>query len=126
MSQSAGRRRTGRCSGRRQDGHVSVDGQRAVAARLNRLSANAARPRQWYYRPSRWAFAAERHSVGRTGVWWWRVRTVVGRDRGCAGRTVAARSFGRRVLQLETVEFETSPHGTAGGGQLVAASGASN
>jgi hypothetical protein len=50
---------------------------------------------------------------------------VVG-DRGCAGRAVAARRFGRRVLQLETVVFETSLHGTTGGGQLVAVSGSSN
>jgi hypothetical protein len=51
---------------------------------------------------------------------------VVVDDRGCAGRTVTARRFGRRVLQLETVEFETSLHGTTDGGQPAAASGSSN
>ena len=50
---------------------------------------------------------------------------VVG-DRGCAGRTVVGRRFGRRALQLETAEFETSPHGTTGHGQLVTVSGSSN
>ena len=50
---------------------------------------------------------------------------VVG-DRGCAGRAVAARRFGRRVLQLETVEFETSLHGTMGDGQVVSALASSN
>jgi hypothetical protein len=50
---------------------------------------------------------------------------VVG-DRGCAGWTVAARKFGRRVLQLETVEFETSLHGTTGHRQLASAPASSN
>ena len=45
---------------------------------------------------------------------------VVG-DRGCAGRSEAARSSGRRVLRLETVEFETSLHGTTGDGQVASA-----
>ena len=47
-------------------------------------------------------------------------------DVGCAGRMVAARRFGRRVLQLRTVETGTSLHGTTGDGQLVTASGSSN
>jgi len=51
---------------------------------------------------------------------------VVDGGRGCAGRTVAARRSGRRVLQLETVAFETSLHGTTGGGQLASTLASSN
>ena len=45
---------------------LSVGGQRAGAARLDKRSAGAARPRQCYYRPAGAAFAAERPTVGRT------------------------------------------------------------
>ena len=65
-------------------------------------------------------------ALDRLGLWWWRVRTVVGSDHGCAEETVADRSYGRRGARLEIVGRATPLHGTTGGGRWAVACGISN
>ena len=111
--------RTGRCSGRRpvnSRSRVNEPGPRgSIEIRRTPRGPGSATIDHHVT-----AFAAERQGVGQTGVWWWRVRTVLGCDLGCACRAGAARSSGRRVLQLKTVEAGASLQGTTGDGQMAA------
>ena len=115
---------TSRCSCRRPSALGRRSTSRGHAARFHSEGKPRGRSSATIDQPGR-PSQLNGKALDRLGLWWWRVRTVVGSDHGFAAGAVAARGSGRRGAQLEIVGGTSPAHGTRGLAPEVAAFGIS-